>query len=122
MDLMAEWIAAKSAEKEAQEYRRKLEDTILDQLQPPTKEGSETFDVGDYKVKITQRYNRKIDAAMLEEIAAENAIEAQLGALFRWKPELDMRSWKNAPSHITDVLSEAITVTPGRPSFQITEE
>jgi len=120
--LAAAWLAAKQAETEATERRRAIEDQFAHFLDlAPTDEGTKTAQTGDYQVKATTRLNRKIDAQLVQEIAAEHAIPHEiLGRLFRWKPEINASAWKTAPEQITDILSKAITTTASRPSFSIT--
>lgn len=121
-DFYQAWLAAKEAEREAIERRRAIEDDLLEHLNLPAEEGTHSFNAGAYKVKISQRFNRKVDAEKLREIAIENGLQEHLGALFRWKPELSLPAWKAAGEEITRPLSEAITTTPGRASFSITVE
>lgn len=122
-DLSAQWIAAKEAEKSAQEERRLIEDRMLSLIGlPETFEGTENAEAGEYKIKLVGRLNHKIDADRLQEIAAEHGLTDHLGSLFRWKPEINARVWKAADESITNTLLEAITTTPGRPSFSIEEK
>lgn len=122
-DLSAQWIAAKEAEKSAQEERRLIEDRMLSLIGlPEAFEGTENAEAGEYKIKLVGRLNHKIDADRLQEIAAEHGLTDHLGSLFRWKPEINARVWKAADESITKTLLEAITTTPGRPSFSIEEK
>ena len=116
------WLAAKAKEAEAIAARREIEDQLRDYLGiAETDEGTETAQAGEYQIKATMRLNRKIDAAMAQEIAAKHGITNEsLGKLFRWKPEIDAKNWKAAPEQITTLLSGAITSTASRPSFSIT--
>jgi len=102
------WLIAKEMERAAQELRRAIEDEM----------GPDYTEYG-YKITVTERMNRKIDADLLQEIAAENGLTDHLSALFRWKPEINAKDWKAAAPEITAVLEEAITSTPGRASFKI---
>ncbi len=122
IDLYDRWINAKEAERVAVEVRRAIEDELFAQFDVGDAEGSTTINRDGYKVKVTTRYNRKIDSDLLQEIAAENGFTDYLSTLFRWKPDLDMKAWKAADVYITDILANAITTTPGRPSFSITKE
>lgn len=122
-DLSAQWIAAKEAEKSAQEERRLIEDRMLSLIGlPEAFEGTENAEAGEYKIKLVGRLNHKIDGDRLQEIAAEHGLTDHLGSLFRWKPEINARVWKAADESITNTLLEAITTTPGRPSFSIEEK
>jgi hypothetical protein len=87
-----------------------------------TLEGTLNFDADTYKVKIEGRINRKINADKLQELAAEHGLSEHLASLFRWKPEINAFAWKAAKPEITTPLLDAITATPGRPSFTITKE
>lgn len=120
MNLYAQWLAAKEAERLAVEQRRAIEDQLIAELRvAETDEGTRTVEAGEYKVKITCRMNRRVDAEALQEIAAEYGITDHLGDLFRWKPEINAKAWKSADESITTPLLAAITTQPGRPSFAI---
>ena len=119
--LATAWTAAKEAERVAVENRRELEDQMREMVGfAETTEGTATTDAGQYRIKITGRIDRKVDAELVQELAAENGLTEHLGALFRWKPELNLSAWKSADESITRALSGAITAKPGRPSFSIT--
>ena len=122
--LSAEWLTAKSIEREAMEDRRQIEDAMLSLIGlPEAFEGTESAEApGGYEIKMMGRLNRKIDAEALQEIAAENGITEHLSTLFRWKPSIDAKRWAAADENITRPLLDAITTTPGRPSFAIIKE
>lgn len=122
MNIFEAWMAAKEAEREAVEERRTLEDELVRQLKIDDKEGSKTIKEDGFIIKVTNRYNRRIDADLLQDIAAEHGLSDHLGSLFRWKPDIDSRAWKAADESITNPLAQAITTTPGRPSFNITKK
>ena len=123
-DLAQNWLDAKSAEQAATERRRELEDKLLSAVGvAENMEGTENVETdGGYKIKITGRMSRKVDADRIQDIAAEEGSTEHLSSLFRWKPELNMAAWKNADKSITDPLLGGITTKPGRASFQITQE
>ena len=118
-DIAAKWVEAKEAERKALDMRRELEDSMLSLIGISENfEGTQT--AGDqYKIKVTARMNRRIDADALQEIAAENGLSEHLGTLFRWKPDINAKAWKDAAPEITQPLLGAITTKPGRPSFSI---
>lgn len=114
------WLDAKEAEAAAVERRREVEDALSKLLQvDPMREGQETKEAGDYKVKVTCRMTRKVDADTLQELALEAGLSDHLSSLFRWKPEINMKEWKASAPEITSALAGAITTTAGRPSFSI---
>lgn len=121
-ELSAAWIEAKEQERLAVERRRVLEDHLALCLDlAPDLDTTVTKKTSDYTIKCVGRLNRKVDAERLQEIATEHGLENHLSSLFRWKPEIDMRAWKSCDQSITNLLAEAITVSPGRPSFAITK-
>ena len=123
MSLFEDWLEAKAAEAEAVKRRRAIEDLMVDAYDIPlSHEGTMNVEAEGFKVKISSRINRKIDADLLQEIAAEHGLSAFLPSLFRWKPEINMTAWKASDASITTPLLDAITATPGRPSFSITKE
>ena len=118
--LAAQWLLAKANEADAIARRREIEDALCDQLNHrPNNEGTVNHEIGPYKVKITTRFNQKVDADLAQEIAAEHGLSDHLAILFRWKPEINAAKWKATDKSITDKLARAITTTPGRPSFSI---
>lgn len=115
------WIEAKAAETAAIKQRREIEDKLVKQFDiPENLDGTKNIDADAYKIKIEGRINRKVNADKLQELAAEHGLTDHLSSLFRWKPEIAMTAWKAADSSITTPLLDAITATPGRPSFTIT--
>lgn len=121
--LSREWIKAKEEERQATANRRQIEDQMASLIGiAETTEGTKTVALADYKVKVTARINKNVNSDMLQELAAEAGISQHLGSLFRWKPEVNEKEWKNADQTITRALAGAITAKPGRPSFTVTEE
>jgi hypothetical protein len=122
-ELIAKWLEYKYLERRLTDERRAIEDKII-QLQdiPESLEGVTTVKDGRYTLKITGRIDRKVDADLLQEIAAEHDLTMYLPDLFRWKPEIKMSVWRATDASITAPLAKAITAKPGRPSFAITTE
>ena len=121
--LYNQWLAAKEAERKAIEERRVIEDSLLNSLKiNEALDGTETIKEGGFTVKITGRLTKKVDAEMIQELAAEAGVTEHLGSLFRWTPEVNVKAWKAADETITAALAPAITIKPGRPSFSITLE
>lgn len=114
------WLEAKRAEAEAIEIRRKLEDELTADLGIPEDfEGSKTITDAGYKLTLTGRMTRKVDAIAVQEIASERGLENMLTSLFRWKPELDLKAWKATDASLTAPFESAITTKPGRVSYKI---
>jgi hypothetical protein len=120
VSLFAEWLAAKAAENEAVAKRRDLEDRICGKFDVPSNlDGTIKLSDGWHEARVVGRINRKVDGDKLQELAAEAGLSKHLPALFRWKPEINAAAWKSASKEITAPLLDAITSTPGRPSFTI---
>jgi hypothetical protein len=116
-----QWLNAKAIETAAIKTRRDLEDAMVKSLGiAENLDGTVNVDADIYKVKIEGRINRRVNADKLQELAAENGLTEHLASLFRWKPEINAAAWKAAKPEITKPLLDAITATPGRPSFTIT--
>jgi len=121
MTIYQDWIEAKAAEAMAIKQRRAIEDIMVKSFEVAEDfEGTKNIEAETFKIKIEGRINRKVNADKLQEIAAEHGLTDHLSSLFRWKPEIAMTAWKAADKAITTPLLDAITATPGRPSFTIT--
>jgi hypothetical protein len=118
--LLIEWRVAKQLEQEATLRRRNIEDEIKAAIGfDESREGSEALPFDGGRVVITARLDRKVDAQLARQLAAENHLEDWLDRLFRWKPELELRAWKKAPEYVTQVFAPAITTKPGRATFAL---
>lgn len=123
MNIYQQWQDAKAREAEATAERREIEDQMVAQFNVPSNlDKTANFEADGYKVKIEGRINRKINSEKLQEIAVENGLMAHLECLFRWKPEINAAVWKSTDPAITTPLLDAITSTPGRPSFTIVKK
>lgn len=120
----AEWQYWKVKEQEATDRRRAIEDKLTEALKiDATVDASKTYKpVDGWKVKVTTRLNHRVNGDELQTIAHEFGLGDHLPTLFRWKPEINAKAWKNAAAEITGPLSKAITTTASRPSFKIEQE
>ena len=123
VSIYQQWLNAKGIETAAIKTRRDLEDAMVKIFNiAQYLDGTVNMNWETYKIKIEGRINRKINADKLQELAAENGLTEHLASLFRWKPEINATAWKAAKPEITTPLLDAITATPGRPSFTITKK
>jgi len=119
--LYMRWMMAKKAELDIVAKRRAIEDELVKELGvDETKEGSQMHHTNHYSIKVTTRANRKVNGTLLQEVAQENGLTDYLSTLFRWSPTINMKEWKETDKEITNLLLEAVTTKPGRPSFVIT--
>lgn len=115
------WLNLKAAEQHAVEGRRVIEDQMAEALAfEAQSESTTTAKVDGYTIKIAGRLTRKVDADLIQELAAEHGLNNLLTTVCRWKPELEIKAWKALPDEHRAALSKAITTTAGRPSFAIT--
>ena len=123
MSLYQRWLDAKKVETKAVADRRELEDQMaLDFALPKNLDGTVKKELEGFTVKIEGRINQKIDAEKLQLLAAEAGLSEHLSSLFRWKPEIHAKAWAAAAEAVTKPLLDAITSTPGRPTFTITKD
>ena len=121
--LYQRWLDAKKLETAAVTERRQLEDQMAAEFAlPKDLDGTVNHQVEGYKIKMEGRINKKIDADKLQMLAAEAGLSEHLSSLFRWKPEINSKAWNAAAEAVTKPLLDAITSTPGRPTFSITKE
>jgi hypothetical protein len=121
--LYQRWLDAKKLEAAAVTERRQLEDQMAAEFAiPKDLDGTMKREIDGYVIKMEGRINKKIDADKLQMLAAEAGLSEHLSSLFRWKPEINSKAWNAAAEAVTKPLLDAITSTPGRPTFTITKE
>ena len=121
--LYQRWLDAKKLEAAAVTERRQLEDQMAAEFAiPKDLDGTMKREIDGYVIKMEGRINKKIDADKLQMLAAEAGLSEHLSSLFRWKPEIHAKAWAAAAEAVTKPLLDAITSTPGRPTFTITKD
>lgn len=119
-ELAAKWKVCKDMELSATERRRKIEDELAIYYKVSQQdEGTLNFVEDGYKIKLTTKINKSVDSDKLQEIAAEHGLTAKLSNLFRWKAEINTALWRAETDEVRDILSDAITAKPARPTFSI---
>lgn len=117
-ELSKEWMKAKKAEEKAKEKRLEIEASIVDGLRLPL-EGTTTDDGDEYKVKISTKISRTVDADKVVEIATTSGRDDLLRKLFRWKPEINKAIWDAEDDEIKSIFSAAVTAKSAKPSISI---
>lgn len=117
-ELSKEWLKAKKAEEKAKEKRLAVEADMIRGLNLPA-EGTLGFDREDYKVKVTTKITRSVDADKAVEIATTSGRDDLLNKLFRWKPEVNKAIWDAEDPEIIKIFSAAVTAKPAKPSISI---
>lgn len=118
MDLFQQWLDFKQQEELARNNRITVEQQIIDEYGCKD-EGSQTHKPDGYKVTITGKVNRTLDAAAWGSVA--DKVPANLSPV-QYKPSLDARGLKYLKSNepeIYRIVAEAITAKPGKPSVKV---
>ncbi|MDI9369887.1 MAG: hypothetical protein QM446_03060, partial [Synergistota bacterium] len=68
--LYAQWLELKRREDEAK-HLRLLVEAEMSQGIPDDWEGSKTWEDGQYKIKASRKFNRKVDGARVRDISAQ---------------------------------------------------
>ncbi len=117
-NLAAEWRHCKLDEENARKARVEIEEQIVE-LTGCREEGSKTHDAGNYKVSVTGKLNRNLDAAKWEEI--KDRVPEALRPV-DYKPTLDtkgLRYLENNEPEVARVVSEAIETKPGKTAVEV---
>ena len=123
MNVYERWIQAKEEEAIAIKKRREIEDEITKKIAITNEwEGSYSYKSPGYKIIVKRAFTRKVDDKKLTAITNEYGLQDYLSTLFRWKPEINLKAWKDTEPSVIDKLAQAVTTTPGRVSFKIEEE
>ena len=123
MNLYQQWMEAKAAETEMTTRRRAIEEEIAKSLAVPEDwEGSYTMKDGGFKINVKRAFTRKVDDKKLTALANEFGLQEYLSTLFRWKPEINLKAWKDTEPSVIDKLAQAVTTTPGKIGIKIEEE
>jgi hypothetical protein len=120
-ELCFEWTDAKEAEREAAIKLKEVEDKLITFLNVDLSiDGTTRVIDGDISLKVTTRLSRIIDTSRLKELAEERDLNEHLSTLFRWNPEVNLKSWRDADEKVTEPLRDAIAIAPTRPAIAIT--
>ena len=117
--LSQEWLDAKNAEVIALGKRREIEEEIISQVQTRD-EGTTSENIGDLKLSVTFKMDRKVDANAVQE--AWNVLPPLVQEAFIWKPDLVLRharAIESANPEAYKVLAKFITIKPARPSVKV---
>ena len=115
-DAASDWMDAKNEEIAANKRRLEIEEEILSLVTSKT-EGSESYQVGPYKVTLTGRLNRKVDWDMLPKLG----IPQEMLPL-KHKPELDLKGLRYLESNEPEIYKtfcKAMTIEPAKTSVTV---
>ena len=119
LELSHAWLDAKAAEDAARTQRVGIEEAIIAQL-GVREEGSQTHDLGEYKVTVTGVVNRTLDKEIWESIK-EKITEERRPVVYEPKLDVTGVKWlqKNDPDSYR-ILAQALTIKPGKTNVKVT--
>lgn len=121
IEIADELFAAKLAEKEANERRVALEEELI-ALVGAKEEGAQTHTIGDFKITITGKLNRKIDWEMFDQSIASKIPESlQPVKVKRELDETGVKYLANNEPQLYKILATALTVKPAKTSVTIVQ-
>ena len=115
-DAASDWMDAKKEEIAANKRRLEIEEEILSHLTSKD-EGSESHQIGPYKVTLTGRLNRKVDFDMLPKLGISEDMLP-----LKQKPELDLKGLRYLESNEPEtykIFCEALTIEPAKTSVTV---
>ena len=113
------WMQAKEDERKAIEHRRSL-DKMIQSLTPEKTEGTYSDTIGHYKVSVTHKLTRSVDADMLGSMWSAMSEQAQKA--FKWKAEASTTELRKLQEFRPDdyaFISAAITTKPASASVSV---
>ena len=116
--LAESWRAAKRAEESAREERVRIEEEII-AITGCREEGSQTYAAGDWKITVTGKLTRKLDADAWARI--ESSIPEAMRPV-KYAPILDtkgLRYLENNEPDIYRLVAKAIETKPAKPAVSI---
>jgi hypothetical protein len=116
--LAEQWREAKRAEDEARDRRVEIESRIIEQT-GVKEEGSQTHSAGDWKIKVTGKLNRKLDADAWADV--EPSIPEDLRPV-SYTPKLETKGLRYLEANEPDVyrmVARAIETKPDKPAVEV---
>lgn len=118
--LSRSWLEAKKMESSWRDTRIQMENEILE-ITGSKPEGSETHSAGDFKVTVTGKMTRTLDADLWESI--KDSIPENLRPV-SYKPFLELKGLRylqNNEPEIYAIAAKAIEVKPAKTAIAIKE-
>jgi hypothetical protein len=115
-DAASDWMDAKNEEIAANKRRVEIEEELLSFLTCKL-EGSESHQIGAYRVTLTGRLNRKVDWETLSTLGIEEDVLP-----IKQKPELDLKGLRYLESNEPEIYNkfcQALTIEPAKTSVTV---
>lgn len=122
--LLTRWNEAKLAAKVAVEKERLLRDEVV-ALFGAQEEGTRTLVYeGFAEIKLRQTVDRKVDENLLQEVMKkfpkDSVYRRDSTYLFRWKPELKTKVYKEMPESDRIIFDNALVIRLASPQIEAT--
>jgi hypothetical protein len=123
-NLITAWtLASKECAKWSAEEMR-LRKELAELLFPNPVEGANNkVRVGHGKaIQMTHKINRSVDKKVLDELRQKPNIAPLIAEVVRYKPELEVKKFKELSADDIKLLAPAITEKPGAPTLELKDE
>lgn len=114
-ELATEWLTAKADEARANKRRIQIEEHIV-ALTGKRDEGSQTHDLGKFKISVTGKTSRRMDWDKWEQVKAQ--IHPDLWPV-KMKPELDEKGVKWLQQNEVEIYALPIEVKPAKTAIEV---
>lgn len=129
-DLALSYLAAKKNEAAAKLTRLDYEEAIVELLggQQPGTEGTAVYASKNYRVTVTRKKSRKVDADIVEALCLDPSYDsAVLAEAFPLKPTIDIRRYRAAVARAEKLgdaklaagLAAAVTASAAKPALKV---
>ena len=117
-ELARDLLAAKKAEKEAEDWRILLEEEIAGVVASDKLEGTKTVATPGYKVSVTTKLTRLLD---MEAYLCVKDRLPQGADFVELKPAVDLRALRIAEKVAPEVVAACVTTKPAKTAIKVVE-
>ena len=118
--LITDWIAAKDAERAANQMRIDIEKQMTQLLPIDGAEGSARAEANGYAVRVSYKVSRSVDTAALQEMW--DRLDERAKKAFAWKAEVrttELRALQDMLPEVYKTVATAIETKPAKPSVTV---
>lgn len=126
-ELVSQWYTAREALKQAKATELKLRNAVCEIYFTDPTEGTNTYVVADNRIEKTELkckhvINRKVDQSMLQIVAdnlQEHAPSVCMQDLLVYKPDLDLKAYRNLSENERAIFDECLIIKEGTPGLEL---
>lgn len=118
-----EWYTLKAEKARIEARERMLRARIVKYYFPTPVEGTNKSDLGNgYSLKLTHKLDRKVDIAMLTNIAPEFRNRGgNIDDVIEAKPQLRLANYRKLSPELAEIFDQCIETKPGSPQLEFVE-